>query len=217
MLLVVILTGSIRQSYRLSGKNPTDDLAASNGCGKVAESSCCHTVGACTLLRPSQEGSCARVAKWQTQRTQNPPPQGVPVQVRPRARVSLCGGKAALPDNTRLGINECFRPRSVQATYWERTLARMRHQYPDWNDQQVAAEAAKFVAPPWITPPHCTGGAVDLVLIDDKGDHVGHGERAGRTLETDTGPLSPRPHVRSMVPSNSAGHDAANPSCAARR
>jgi hypothetical protein len=87
----------------------------------------------------------------------------------------------------------------------------MRHQYPDWNDQQVAAEAAKFVAPPWITPPHCTGGAVDLVLIDDKGDHVGHGERAGRTLETDTGPLSPRPHVRSMVPSNSAGHDPLTP------
>jgi DNA-binding response OmpR family regulator len=28
----------------------------------------------------------ARVAKWQTQRTQNPPPQGVPVQVRPRAQ-----------------------------------------------------------------------------------------------------------------------------------
>jgi DNA-binding response OmpR family regulator len=32
--------------------------------------------------------SPARVAKWQTQRTQNPPPQGVPVQVRPRAQLS---------------------------------------------------------------------------------------------------------------------------------
>ena len=35
--------------------------------------------------------------------------------------------------------------------------------------ERVADEAAKYVAPPWITPPHSTGGALDVVLLDRDG------------------------------------------------
>jgi zinc D-Ala-D-Ala dipeptidase len=87
-------------------------------------------------------------------------------------RDRLIRAQTKLPHGFVLGVSECFRPLSLQAQYWERTLARMRNQYPDWNDQQLASEAAKFIAPPWIVPPHSTGGAVDVVLIDAAGSFV---------------------------------------------
>jgi zinc D-Ala-D-Ala dipeptidase len=71
-----------------------------------------------------------------------------------------------LPAGIRIGISECFRPVSLQQKYWDRTTARLVEEHPEWTEQIVADEAAKFVAPPWIVPPHCTGGAVDVVLLD---------------------------------------------------
>ncbi len=87
---LVIETRTSVDSYALNEKTlaiidgvSTDTRSATNQREKTCRSSR-RAVYAHIRLR--KRASCARVAKWQTQRTQNPPPQGVPVQVRPRAR-----------------------------------------------------------------------------------------------------------------------------------
>ena len=43
----------------------------------------------------------------------------------------------------------------------------LRRAHPDWDEKKIYDEASKYVAPPEITPPHSTGGAVDLTLAKD--------------------------------------------------
>jgi D-alanyl-D-alanine dipeptidase len=81
----------------------------------------------------------------------------------------------SLPAKVRLSVAECYRPLSLQQRYWERVNNKLRSEQPSWSDAEVANEAAKYVAPPWITPPHSTGGAIDLVLIDDEGRELDMG------------------------------------------
>ncbi len=94
---------------------------------------------------------------------------------RSGVRDRLIAAGQSLPTGIVLAVSECFRPLSLQSKYWEGTLARLQNQYPDWNGQQVAAEAAKFVAPPWITPPHSTGGAADVLLLTENGEELDMG------------------------------------------
>ncbi|WP_040491604.1 M15 family metallopeptidase [Ilumatobacter nonamiensis] len=66
---------------------------------------------------------------------------------------------------TAIAVAEAHRPLSLQRTFWEINFERVRSANPEMSNDAVADETAKFVAPPWITPPHSTGGAVDVVLI----------------------------------------------------
>lgn len=74
-----------------------------------------------------------------------------------------------LPDGLRLLMLECHRPVELQARYWEGDLRDLRDRYPEWPEKRLAEKNAEFVAPPWDTPPHSTGGAVDLTLSDEEG------------------------------------------------
>jgi hypothetical protein len=54
-------------------------------------------------------------------------------------------------------------------------LKSLRERPPDWPEDKLAKENAKFVAPPEIVPPHSPGGAVDLVLVDAEGEELNMG------------------------------------------
>jgi len=78
--------------------------------------------------------------------------------------------------NARLGqihihivVTEAHRPIELQKLYWETNLASVTVARPELGREQAAQETAKYVAPPWIVPPHTTGGAVDVILM--QGDH----------------------------------------------
>jgi len=77
--------------------------------------------------------------------------------------------QATLPSEIRVCVVEGYRPLALQQQYWERVSAKLRGGHPRWSEAEVADEAAKYVAPPWITPPHLTGGALDVVLLDRDG------------------------------------------------
>jgi zinc D-Ala-D-Ala dipeptidase len=66
----------------------------------------------------------------------------------------------------RLLIVECHRPLDLQEAHWEENLKVLQEQHPDRPEEELTEENAKSVAPPQIIPPHSTGGAVDLVLVD---------------------------------------------------
>ncbi len=131
-----------------------------------------------------------------------------PNEQRFRCRVGvanrLVSAQNNLPSGLFIGVSECFRPLALQAKYWEGTTNRIHTANPDWSARQVATEAAKFVAPPDIVPPHCTGGAVDVVLIDSEHRRVDMGsgldERCA-AMRTDALGLSQdsRPRRKTLV------------------
>jgi len=96
----------------------------------------------------------------------------------------LLRADARLPEGVRLLIVECHRPLELQDAYWEDQLKSLRERHPDWPEDKLATENAKFVAPPEIVPPHSTGGAVDLVLVDAEGEELDMG-----SLLNEKGPL----------------------------
>jgi zinc D-Ala-D-Ala dipeptidase len=87
----------------------------------------------------------------------------------------LLRADARLPEEVRLLIVECHRPLELQDEYWEDQLESLRERHPDWPEDKLAEENAKFVAPPEIVPPHSTGGAIDLVVVDARGEELDMG------------------------------------------
>lgn len=83
----------------------------------------------------------------------------------------LCRAAAALPTGLSLSIVEGYRPLAVQRAMHEHALQIAREQHPEWSDEQIATEAGRYSAPPDATtpPPHTTGGAIDLEIVDEHG------------------------------------------------
>ncbi len=96
---------------------------------------------------------------------------------------------SSLPDGLRLLILECHRTVEYQTLLWETGVKKLREKHPDWPDERLVRQNAEFVAPPWETPPHSTGGAVDLTLVDASGRELEMGSTVNARV-----PLS---HTRS--------------------
>ncbi len=77
----------------------------------------------------------------------------------------------ALPEGLFLSVIEGYRPISVQRAMHAYTLDRVKKEFPEMSDKEIEIEAGKRSAPPdAITPPpHLTGGAVDLDIVDTDG------------------------------------------------
>ena len=78
-----------------------------------------------------------------------------------------------LPRGLHLQIVGAFRPFEIQKLMYEKAREELREQHPHWDEEFLTRYLNVFSAPPiWDTPPpHTTGGAVDLLIVD------GHGER----------------------------------------
>ncbi len=97
---------------------------------------------------------------------------GAPVTVAVRAGVAerLRRAVSALPPDVALVVFDGFRPLSVQRYLYDNYQAEVRAEHPDWTDEQVDLAVRQFVAAPAsdprCPPPHRTGGAVDVFLVD---------------------------------------------------
>jgi zinc D-Ala-D-Ala dipeptidase len=97
--------------------------------------------------------------------------------VRKRVAEMLCEAAALLEKENsdyRLQIVEGYRPMSVQRAMNRAMLERFRAENPDWSDEQVQNYTNRFSAPPDAKspPPHITGGAIDLEIIDERGQSL---------------------------------------------
>jgi len=92
-----------------------------------------------------------------------------------------------------LVLAEGHRPLALQTLYWETTMASLRETRPELNETETANEAAKFIAPPSIVPPHSTGGAVDVILMrgDDELFMGSELNEQGEAMATDYPDLAP--------------------------
>jgi zinc D-Ala-D-Ala dipeptidase len=95
---------------------------------------------------------------------------GLWLHVRVGVADRLQRAQAQAPSGVNLLVIEGFRPLALQRFYFERYLDELRAQHPDWQSQRLRAFASRYVAPPDIVPPHSTGGAVDVTLVDAAGE-----------------------------------------------
>lgn len=83
----------------------------------------------------------------------------------------LCKAAHSLPDGLRLAVVEGWRPPEIQRQMHAATRERLRREHPDWTPQHLSRTANRFSAPMdlRVPPPHTTGGAVDVHLVDPDG------------------------------------------------
>lgn len=76
----------------------------------------------------------------------------------------------------KLKIWDGFRTIETQGKIYQAYLNDLKARYPDWDDEKIKQAVEIFVSSPQrgkdFPPPHNTGGAVDLTLVDEYGQEV---------------------------------------------
>ena len=89
-------------------------------------------------------------------------------EVRQSVAEMLARAAASLPDGVELQILEGFRPLAQQRWMYEQFRAEFAAEHPEWSRATLHRRINQLSAPPDdpCPPPHTTGGAVDLELVD---------------------------------------------------
>lgn len=101
-----------------------------------------------------------------------------------------------LPQGMHFRLYEGYRSLSLQKLIFDKQHSNVKNRHPDWSDEQIFMETTKLVAPvinpdqsPNI-PPHSTGGAIDVYLIDDHGMPLDMGIHPKDWMQDEGGVLS---------------------------
>lgn len=90
--------------------------------------------------------------------------------LRQGAYMRLRQAAESLPAGIALCLFDGFRPLSVQRHLYEGFWKEVAREHPTWDDDAIRAQVQQFVAVPNpnrdAPPPHRTGGAVDVYLVD---------------------------------------------------
>lgn len=91
--------------------------------------------------------------------------------LRETAARMLCRAAKAVPAGYRLGVIEGWRAPMIQRRMYLAIWNRYKNRNPDWSDVRLRRTVNRFTAPldPRVPPPHSTGGALDVFLVDDSG------------------------------------------------
>ncbi len=91
-------------------------------------------------------------------------------QVRKRVAEMLAQAAESLPPGVDIQIVEGFRPLAQQRFMYEHLKAEFAQKHPEWAKATLHRVTNTMSAPPDdpCPPPHTTGGAVDLCLMDAK-------------------------------------------------
>lgn len=74
---------------------------------------------------------------------------------------------ASLPPGCKFRIGTALRTLSMQRKGWDRFFRRTQREHPDWSHPALRRATNKYFAPydQPAPPGHCTGGAVDVILL----------------------------------------------------
>lgn len=108
----------------------------------------------------------------------------------------LVQAQALLPKGIKLCLYEGYRSLSLQRLLFDNRFSKVRGLHPDWSEDQVFDETTRLVSPVMNkdgsqnTPPHSTGAAVDVYLIDEAGEPVDMGIQVKDWMDDEDGSLS---------------------------
>jgi D-alanyl-D-alanine dipeptidase len=103
-------------------------------------------------------------------------------KVRRAVYEKLCLAQQRLPSGLRFEFNIGLRSLEVQKKIFDEVYEKLQKEHPTLSHKELFDETSKLVAPVknWNgdinVPPHSTGGAIDIVLIDSQGNPVDMGE-----------------------------------------
>jgi D-alanyl-D-alanine dipeptidase len=90
--------------------------------------------------------------------------------VRQSVAEMLAEAQHSLPAGVRLELLEGYRPLRIQRRLFAAAYRHLRSRHSHWTPTQLREAANVLVADPSVAPPpHSTGGAVDVMLVDDQG------------------------------------------------
>jgi len=94
---------------------------------------------------------------------------------RKTAAEKIAQAQSSLISGFKLVIFSAYRPMDIQKKHYEDMLEKLRNENPEWTDQKIKLETNKRIAPPDIIPPHTTGGAIDLSIVDKNDEYLDMG------------------------------------------
>ena len=82
--------------------------------------------------------------------------------------------QASLKNGLKLRVHTVLRTRAMQKRGWDNYFKRMQEEYPQWPLSALRRATNKYYAPydQPAPPGHCTGGAVDVNLLDKEGNDL---------------------------------------------
>jgi D-alanyl-D-alanine dipeptidase len=90
--------------------------------------------------------------------------------VRSTVAEMLAAAQRNLPGGVRIELLEGYRPLRIQRRLFAAAYRHLRSRHPRWTPAQLREAANVLVADPSIAPPpHSTGGAIDVMLVDEQG------------------------------------------------
>ena len=101
--------------------------------------------------------------------------------IRKSVYEKLKQAQALLPKNLHFCLYEGYRSLSLQKFLFEKRYEKVKLQHPDWSADQIFIESTKLVSPvvnqdgSTNIPPHSTGAAIDIYLVNDQGEYVDMG------------------------------------------
>lgn len=96
-------------------------------------------------------------------------------KVRQSVANKLLEAQRSLPRGMTFLFSEGHRPISLQQTMYKEYCEHLAQVNPAWDEDTVKREATKYIASPQDVPPHSTGGAIDITLIDENGNELDMG------------------------------------------
>src|SRR3990167_6482548 len=95
--------------------------------------------------------------------------------LRKTAAKLLLKAAKKLPANIQFKISEGFRSLKTQKRIFKQILSAMEKKYPNENKKNVWDEATKYIADPTLYPPHTTGGAIDITIVNKNNKEINMG------------------------------------------
>ncbi|MFZ2314541.1 MAG: M15 family metallopeptidase [Gammaproteobacteria bacterium] len=90
-------------------------------------------------------------------------------EVRESVAMRLAQAIDFLPNGYTILFSEGHRPIDLQEQMYNEYYAELASAHPDWSEETLYQETTMFIASPEDVPPHSTGGAIDLTLLDENG------------------------------------------------
>jgi D-alanyl-D-alanine dipeptidase len=108
----------------------------------------------------------------------------------------LLEAQKLLPNDLRFCLYEGYRSLSLQEKLFNDRYNIVKDRHPDWNHQQIFQETIRLVSPvinfdgSRNIPPHSTGAAIDVYLVDQAGNIVDMGIKAADWMKDIDGSIS---------------------------
>lgn len=90
-------------------------------------------------------------------------------KVRQSVANKLLAAMQHLPRGITFLFSEGHRPISLQRQMYAEYCEQLMDKNPAWDVGTLQREATKYIASPEDVPPHSTGGAIDITLVDENG------------------------------------------------